>query len=65
MPTLATDLPAYFETVERNVQILQIEDDLKLLLLQVHLTEDARKLIAKNPNGQTYEQAKAIILRAK
>jgi len=32
MPKLAT-----------NFQILQIQDDLKLLLLQVYLTEDARK----------------------
>jgi len=43
---------------------LKIEDDLKLLLLQVHLTEDPTKLIAENPNRQTYEQAKAIIFRA-
>ena len=64
MPDIATDLPAYFENVERNFHILQIAEDLKLLLLQVHLTPDARKLIAENPNGQTYEQAKAIILRA-
>jgi len=50
--------------LKENFQILQTEDDVKLLLLQVHLTEEARKLIAENPNGQTYEQAKAIILSA-
>ena len=63
MPTVPSDLPAYFEQIERTFAILEIDDDLKYLLLAPHLTSDARKTISENPAVVTFDEAKALILR--
>jgi len=64
MPKKATDLPAYFEQVERTFQRLEIAEDLQLLILQKYFSDESKKLIAEHVQSTDYQEVKAIILRA-